>query len=113
LIAFRFDSPIDVVVKFGAAFSRKTIRTVMAVQDYLVHREAVSRLKHAEASAAEQDAVAKKPKNLQTALKIYQGIENPEIKQRVEEMLTKTLLPFVQDDSPRLKSIEFLSDNKE
>lgn len=113
LLAFRFNSPIDVVVKFGAAISRKTIKTVLAAHDYLIHREAISRLKHAEASAAEQDALAKKLKNLQTALKIHQGIENPEIKQRVEEMLTKTLLPFAQEGSPRLKSIELRRDTEE
>lgn len=112
LLAFRFNSPIDVVVKFGAAISRKTIKTVMAAHDYLVHREAISRLKHAQASAAEQDALAKKLKNLQTALKIHQGIENPEIKDRMEEMLTKSLLPFAQDGSPRLKSIELRGDDE-
>ncbi|MGO4737359.1 hypothetical protein AB4099_12500 [Bosea sp. 2KB_26] len=106
LIAFRFNSPIDVALKFGTAISQKTLKTIMSAHDYLLHREATSRLKHAQAASAEQDTLAKKLQNLKTAIKLHQGIQNADLQKKFEESMLNALLPLTREDVPNLKMIE-------
>jgi hypothetical protein len=108
LLGFRFNSPIEVALKFAGGLSVKTVKTVFAAFDYIAYREVNNRRKHAEASSIEEDVEAKKLKNFQTALKIHQNIENPELRDKFQVMLEDKLSSLVDRKIPRLKEIKII-----
>lgn len=112
IIAFKYNSPIDVIVRLATGLSAKTVKAGSAAVEFLMCREAINRKKHAEASQEEQKALTMALKNFETGMRALQKIENREAQQKFEKMMVDTVAPLMLSKGPTLHSIEIIETDR-